>query len=224
MPRVLVIDDQPNLLRSITAALRECEIDAVGAPTLQAADQLMMESFDAVVLDLMLPDGNGLDWLNRLRASGNQIPVMVLTARDSVSDRVKGLDNGADDYLVKPFALEELLARARALLRRESRDNATSLSAGDVHVDLLNRTVRRNNEEIDLQPRQFELLVYLMRHANETVTREMIAAAVWREPTTTWTNVIEVHINQLRKRLELPGREAILHTVRGKGYQLGDLP
>jgi DNA-binding response OmpR family regulator len=135
---------------------------------------------------------------------------------------VAGLDAGADDYLVKPFALDELLARIRALLRRDAQTSRTQLSFNDLTVDLVARTARRGSRTISLQNRQLELLAYLMAHANQVVTREMIARDVWKESTATWTNVIEVQINQLRKKLEQPDQPAILHTVRGQGYLLGD--
>ena len=184
----------------------------------------MSAAIGLVVLDLMLPDGNGLDWLAALRQAGNRTPVLILTARDSIPDRVAGLDQGADDYLVKPFALDELLARIRALLRRDAHPGAAALTVGGLSVDLLARVATRDAQPLELQNRQFELLVYLMRHANQVVTREMIARDVWKESTTTWTNVIEVHINQLRKQLDRAGQPALLHTVRGQGYLLGDRP
>jgi DNA-binding response OmpR family regulator len=149
---------------------------------------------------------------------------LILTARDAVEDRVAGLDTGADDYLIKPFSLEELVARVRALVRREQRTHSTVLHYGDLTANLMSRTATRAGEQLLLQNRQFELLVYLMKHVNEIVTREMIARDVWKEPTATWTNVIEVQINQLRKKLEIYGRPAILHTLRNKGYVLGDSP
>jgi DNA-binding response OmpR family regulator len=224
MPHILVIEDQKNLLRSITQALRESGYEADGADTLGAANRLMSPTIDLVVLDLMLPDGAGMEWLSQQRSAGIAMPVLVLTARDAIEDRVAGLDAGADDYLVKPFALDELMARIRALLRRDSRSGRTILYYGNVTVDLVARTARRGSELIPLQNRQLELLAYLIAHANEVVTREMIAREVWKETTATWTNVIEVQINQLRKKLDTPGQPPILHTVRGQGYLLGDVP
>jgi len=222
MPRILVVEDHPNLLRSITQALCESGFDAIPAATLQFATNEFSSEVDLVILDLMLPDGNGLDWLSKLRAVGNAVPVLVLTARDSISDRVHGLDTGADDYLIKPFAFDELLARVRALLRRETRQVISTLVVAALQVDLVTRKVFRAKEQIELQPRQFELLAFLMTYSGQIVTREMIAASVWKDSSATWTNVIEVHMNQLRKKLESPDRPAILHTVRGKGYRLGD--
>ena len=142
-----------------------------------------------------------------------------------VEDRVRGLDCGADDYLVKPFSIDELLARVWALLRRlipETRNEVRMLQIQDIQVDLMARTVLRNGRPIELEPRQFELLVFLMQNRNQIVTREMIAASVWKQPEATWTNVVEFYINHLRKKLELPGTTPLLQTVRGKGYRLGD--
>jgi DNA-binding response OmpR family regulator len=222
MARILVIEDQRNLLRSVTRALAEAGFEPLAAETLEAATRQISPQIDLVVLDLMLPDGSGLDWIVERRGLGDNTPILVLTARDSIEDRVAGLDAGADDYLVKPFALDELLARIRALLRRDAQTSRTQLSFNDLTVDLVARTARRGSRTISLQNRQLELLAYLMAHANQVVTREMIARDVWKESTATWTNVIEVQINQLRKKLEQPDQPAILHTVRGQGYLLGD--
>jgi len=225
MFRVLVVEDQPNLLRSIATAIAEVGFDPQIAATLAEATARLTTEPDLVILDIMLPDGSGLDWLQSLRANANETPVLLLTARDSIQDRVTGLDCGADDYLIKPFSIDELLARMRALLRRrntESRTETSRLEFHDLRVDLMARTVLRGNRIIELQPRQFELLVFLMRNQNQIVTREMIAENVWKQPEATWTNVIEVHINHLRKKLESPDCPAILQTVRGRGYRLGD--
>ncbi len=222
MPRILVIEDHPNLLRSITQALCESGFEAIPAATLQLATNEFSSDVDLVILDLMLPDGHGLDWLGNLRATGSAVSVLVLTARDSITDRVHGLDKGADDYLIKPFAFDELLARVRALLRRETRQMISTLVVADLQIDLVARKVFRAKEQIELQPRQFDLLAFLMTYSGQIVTREMIATGVWKDSSATWTNVIEVHVNQLRKKLESPDQPAILHTVRGKGYRLGD--
>jgi len=225
MSRVLVVEDQPNLLRSIVSATTEAGFVVVGASTLAEATEQFSSAPDLVILDIMLPDGSGLDWLKCRRIENNDVPVLLLTARDSIEDRVRGLDCGADDYLVKPFSIDELLARVRALLRRrmpELRSDTHVLQILDIQVDLMSRTVLRGGRSIELQPRQFELLVFLIQNRNQIVTREMIAASVWKQSDATWTNVIEVHINHLRKKLELPGCTPILQTIRGKGYRLGD--
>lgn len=224
MSSILVIEDEPRLLRSVLKSLGENGFEAAGAETLAQASDVEISDFQLVVLDLMLPDGDGVEWLKSLRGRGIQTPTLILTARDTVADRVAGLDAGADDYLIKPFALDELLARVRALLRRGHLDQVGVLSVGSLTADLIARTAMRDHQQLNLQNRQFELLVYLMQHANQIVTREMIARDVWRETTATWTNVIEVHINHLRRELEAPGRPVVLHTVRGQGYLLGELP
>jgi DNA-binding response OmpR family regulator len=146
---------------------------------------------------------------------------LILSPRDSIDDRVQGLDAGADDYLVKPFSFNELLARLRALLRRRSLEQQSVLYVEGLEIDLLRRVAFRDGRPLELSNRQFELLTYLMQNAHAVVTREMIARDVWKEPTATWTNVIEVHVAQLRRKIEHPGLPTLLHTVRGQGYQLG---
>ncbi len=224
MSHILIIEDELRLLRSVVRTLEESGYTTSSALSLAAANQFLVPSVDLVVLDLMLPDGSGLDWLSQRRAEGCRTPVLILTARDAVPDRVAGLNSGADDYLVKPFSLDELLARIRAQLRRDANPSSHLLSVGPLTVNLLTRMATRDGIPLELQNRQLELLLLLMRNANEVVSREMIAREVWKEPTATWTNVIEVHITQLRKQLEGNGRPPILHTVRGRGYVLGDAP
>ncbi|MCX7421675.1 MAG: response regulator transcription factor [Planctomycetia bacterium] len=225
MARLLVVEDQNSLLLSLQKGLEEeghTVLTAIGGS--EAYLIAKREPLDAVILDLMLPDGSGLSTLRRLRDEGFVKPVLIVTARDSLEDRVIGLDSGADDYLVKPFAFAELLARLRALLRRNFTANETVLRYDNLEFDLLARTVKRGGEELELTRRQFELLEYLLRHKDEIVTREMPARDVWKAATATWTNVIEVQLNQLRKRIEREGWKPIVHTVRGEGYQLGDAP
>jgi two-component system, OmpR family, copper resistance phosphate regulon response regulator CusR len=175
-----------------------------------------------LVLDLMLPGRDGLRVLRDLRAAGFTRPVLLLTARDAVEDRVRGLDAGADDYLVKPFAFAELVARLRALLRRPRTDRDVVLRAADLEVDLLARRAVRAGVELGLTAREFELLAFLLRHKDETVTRDMLAREVWREPDGVLSNVIEVAVNALRRKVERPGERQLIHTVRGVGYALRD--
>jgi DNA-binding response OmpR family regulator len=190
--------------------------------------QQMIESasppVDAVVLDLMLPDLDGLQVLREMRARHFEQPVLIVTARDAVEDRVAGLDAGADDYLVKPFSFAELVARLRALFRRSTRARSPLLHVLDLELDLYSRRVARAGREVQLTQRQFDLLAFLMQHPHETVTRDMIARGVWRETTATWTNVIDVQINQIRKKVERPDLPAIVHTIRGEGYLVGVRP
>jgi DNA-binding response OmpR family regulator len=225
MPRVLVIEDERKILRSLERGLQaegyEVAIAATGEDGYRLA---ATQAFDCVVLDLLLPSRGGLEILADLRRSGSAVPVLILTARDAVEDRVAGLDAGADDYLVKPFAFAELLARLRALLRRDRADRETVLRANDLEVDLLSRRVVRGGSTINLTHREFEVLVYLLRHKNSIVTRDMLGRDVWREPNHALTNVIEVYITMLRRKLEGPGRRPLIHTLRGVGYSLRDEP
>ncbi len=223
MARLLVVEDQEPLLLSLKRGLEEEGHDVLASSTGREGFRLASrEPLDAAILDLMLPDGDGLDLLQRLRGNGFVKPILVVTARDSIQDRIVGLDRGADDYLIKPFDFGELLARLRALLRRNFSSAETVLRHDNLDMDLLTRRAVRDGEELDLTGRQFELLEYLLQHKNQVVARDAIARAVWKASTATWTNVIEVQINQLRKKLERPEWKPILHTIRGEGYLLGD--
>jgi DNA-binding response OmpR family regulator len=223
MPRLLVIEDQKKLLGSLQRGLEEEGYEVVTAATgEQGYYAATTEDFDAVVLDLMLPGRHGLTVLHDLRANGFARPVLILTARDTVEDRVAGLDTGADDYLVKPFAFAELLARLRALLRRGVPGRELFLRADDLEMDLLARRVVRGGVELDLTRREFELLEFLLRHKNTTVTRDMLAREVWKDAGGMLTNTIDVYVNLLRKKVERPGGKQLIHTVRGVGYALRD--
>jgi DNA-binding response OmpR family regulator len=223
MSRVLVIEDQKKLLNTLQRGLEEEGYEVVAASTgEQGYYAATTEDFDAVVLDLMLPGRQGLQVLRDLRANGFARPVLILTARDTVEDRVSGLDTGADDYLVKPFAFAELLARLRALLRRGAQGIELFLRAADLEMDLLARRVVRGGVELDLTRREYELLEYLLRHRNATVTREMIARDVWRDAGGMLTNTIDVYVTLLRKKVERAGSQQLIHTVRGVGYALRD--
>jgi two-component system copper resistance phosphate regulon response regulator CusR len=223
MPRVLIVEDQKKLLTSLQRGLEEEGYEVIGASTGEDGYyQATTADFDLVVLDVMLPKRNGMQVLGDLRQRGFSKPVLMLTARDGIDDRVRGLDAGADDYLVKPFAFAELLARIRALLRRDSTDRELVLRAGTLEVSLLSRRVVRDGEDVDLTRREFELLEYLLRHKNTTVTRDMIGRDVWKEPSGSLTNVIDVYIKTLRKKIERPTARQLIHTVRGVGYVLRD--
>ena len=224
--RVLVVEDDRHTREFIERALRESgyTVDAVG----NGRDGLFMattEPFDLIVLDRMLPTVDGLTILRTLRASKISTPVLVLSALGEVDDRVDGLRAGGDDYLVKPFALAELLARIEALLRRprsvEQSSETTLLRIADLELDRLKRTVRRGERRIDLQPKEFQLLEYLMRHHDQVVTRTMLLEAVWDYHFDPKTNVIDVHISNLRQKVDKDARHALIHTVRGVGYRLG---
>jgi DNA-binding response OmpR family regulator len=219
VPRVLVIEDERKVLRGLERGLQEAGYEVVIASNGDTGYELAMSrKFDCLVLDLMLPGRDGLSLLEDLRRQGRTVPVLILTARDAEEDRVLGLDVGGDDYLVKPFGLAELLARLRALLRRGRPDRETVLRAGDLEMDLLHRRVTRGGAEFSLTPREFELLDYLLRHKNGVVTRDMLGRDVWKEPAHALTNVIDVYINFLRGKIDLPNRPSLIETIRGVGY------
>lgn len=223
MPKILIIEDDSKTANAIRTGLRGEGYDAAVARTGEDGFfQLNAETFDLVVLDWMLPGRDGIEILKTIRARGTRTPVLLLTARDSVEDRVVGLDSGADDYLMKPFAFAELLARLRALLRRVGDTETLRKQIGDLVLDVENRRVMRGPHEIAVTPREFELLSYLLRHHGQTVTRQMLAKDVWREPhrATPLDNVIDVHVAHLRRKIDEGQRAKLIHTVRGVGFVL----
>lgn len=224
MTRVLVIEDQEKLRRNLSQdlAAHGYEVVAVGTGE-DGYKRATEERFDALVLDLKLPGRDGLSILADLRKAGFSSPVLILTAQDSVEERVQGLDAGADDYLVKPFAHAELLARLRALLRRSSPAQEFVLRCGDLAMDVVARRVERAGVDVDLTVREFELLEYLLRHKNSNVTREKLARDVWKEPAGVITNVIDVCVNGLRRKIEQADQPSLIQTVRGVGYAVRDL-
>jgi two-component system, OmpR family, copper resistance phosphate regulon response regulator CusR len=223
MSQILVVEDQKRLSASLRRGLEEEGYAVATAATGEDGYYLATtQGCDVIVLDLNLPGRDGLQILADLRAHGFGKPVLILTSRDAVEDRVTGLDAGADDYLIKPFAFAELLARLRTLLRRNVSDRELFLRADNLEMDLLPHRVVRNGVELELGKREFELLEYLLRHKNQTVTRDMLGREVWKEPDGMWTNVIEVCVNSLRKKIEQPGERQLIHTVRGVGYALRD--
>lgn len=221
--RLLVIEDEAKIARALREGLEGEHYEVAVARTGEEGFfRANAEVFDLIVLDLMLPGRDGIEVLTTLRRRGMQTPVLILTAKDAVEDRVFGLDSGADDYLVKPFAFPELLARIRALLRRDRIDQALRLKAGDLEMDLVTRKVTRGNQMLDLTAREFELLEYLLRHQNQLVSREMLTRDVWKEPAraTPLDNVIDVHIARLRKKVDQGFPLKLIHTVRGVGFIL----
>ncbi len=219
--RVLVVDDDPAVCASIDRALRLESYDVETAGTGQRAlEALAISAPDAVVLDLQLPDIDGLEVCRRLRALGDDTPILMLTARDAIDDRVQGLDAGADDYLVKPFALAELLARLRALLRRRSDGDGEVLRFGDLSLDLGTREARRGDRAFTLTRIEFDLLELFLRHPRQVLTREIILERVWGYDFDSGTNSLAVYIGYLRRKTEAEGEERYIHTVRGVGYAL----
>jgi DNA-binding response OmpR family regulator len=225
MPRVLVVEDQEKLRRNLEQVLTAAGYDAHVAATGDAGYRIATaEPFDALILDLTLPGRDGLQILADLRARGFNQPILILTARDAIEDRVAGLDSGADDYLIKPFAHAELLARLRALLRRSQAPAELVLRCEDLEMDLVARRVVRGGKEIELSQREYALLEYLLRNKNSVVTREMLARDVWKEPAGVMTNAIEVCINSVRKKIESAETRPLIRTVRGVGYAVGEVP
>ncbi len=221
--RVLVIEDDRDVAGFVLKGLREA--GHVAEHVDNGRDGLFMaagEPFDAIILDRMLPGGiDGLRVLETLRGQDNHTPVLFLSAMAQVDDRVRGLKAGGDDYLTKPFAFSELLARVEALARRgRNAGPETKLVVGDLEMDLLSRTVRRQGQKIDLQPREFRLLEYLMRHASQVVTRTMLLEGVWDYHFDPQTNVIDVHVSRLRQKIDKPFSTPMIHTVRSAGYML----
>ena len=216
---VLVVEDDEVLGRALKKGLDESAYGCTWARDGRSGlDLALAQKTDAIILDLMLPDLPGLDLLRQVREQGIQTPVLVLTALGSVDERVVGLQAGADDYLVKPFAFPELLARLSAITRRSVQLNSMQMVAGPLTLDLSTRRVAREGHEIDLTPTEFNLLEFLLRHAGRVVTRRMLCEHLWEADWEGVTNVIEVHINRLRSKIDRDFDEPLLHTVRGRGY------
>jgi two-component system copper resistance phosphate regulon response regulator CusR len=221
--RILVVEDEQKVANALREGLQGERYDVVVERTGEGAFfRMTTEQFDAILLDLTLPGRDGLEILKAIRERGLKTPVLVLTARDTLQDRVIGLDSGADDYLIKPFAFAELLARIRALVRRGRVAEAPRLSAGDLDVELITRKVTRAGQPIELTVREFELLEYLLRHQGQVVSRELLARDVWKETarTTPLDNVIDVHIARLRRKVDADQPARLIHTVRGVGFML----
>lgn len=221
--QILVIEDEPK----VAEALREgLEAEHYDVTVVHRGEDGFYEAsartFDLIVLDLMLPGRSGIDVLRTLRRQDVQTPVLILTAKDAVEDRVTGLDSGADDYLVKPFAFPELLARIRALLRRGRTDERLRFQCADLEMDLTTHAATRQGDDLDLTPREFELLEYLLRHKEHVVSREMLARDVWEqtERATPIDNVIDVQVARLRRKVDDPYDGSLIHTVRGVGFVL----
>lgn len=221
--RILLVEDDPTVAGFVVKGLKEA--GHIVEHSDNGRDGLFLaasETFDAIILDRMLPGGiDGIRLLETLRSQNNTTPVLLLSALSQVDDRVAGLKAGGDDYLTKPFAFSELLARVDALTRRGKTDGPqTKLLVGDLEMDLLSRMVRRNGAKIDLQPREFRLLEYLMRHAGQVVTRTMLLEGVWDYHFDPQTNVIDVHVSRLRQKIDKPYPTPLIHTIRNAGYML----
>jgi two-component system response regulator MprA len=219
--KILVIDDDPAVRASLERALRLEGYEVATAPDGGGGlESLALAPPDVVVLDLGLPDIDGLEVCKRMRAAKDATPVLMLTARDAVNDRVQGLDAGADDYLVKPFALAELLARLRALLRRQSGEEGEVLRFGDLQLDLGTREARRDDREFSLTRIEFDLLELFLRHPRQVLTRDLILERVWGYDFDSGTNSLAVYVGYLRRKTEIGDETRYIHTVRGVGYVL----
>jgi DNA-binding response OmpR family regulator len=219
--KVLIVEDQKRLALLLKQGLTEraYTVNWVGSCS-EARDALCDTSYDLIILDLGLPDGDGLDLLREWRQAGFKEPVLILSARDAIQDRVKGLDLGADDYLSKPFSMEELLARVRSQLRRQSDVKETVLTHAGMRLDLLNQTAHLNGQPIDLTRREFALLEIFMHNPGRILTRTLISEKIWASHFDVDTNLLDVYMSRLRTKLEKPAEKPLFKTVRGVGYQL----
>ena len=219
--RILVVDDDRRLCAIIKRGLLE-EAYAVDLAYDGEEGEYLTEvnPYDLIILDIMLPSKDGIEICHELRAKGINTPVLMLTAKDAVEDRVRGLDTGADDYLVKPFAFNELLARMRALLRRDGIPRSPELKVGDLTLDTLTRRVRRGQRSIELTTKEYVVLEYLMRHPDAVVTRTMIEEHAWDYDFDSLSNLVDVYVNRLRRKIDNEGEESLIRTVRGAGYRL----
>lgn len=218
---LLIVEDDEVMGKALAKGCREAGHECTWLKNGREAGELMRtHSFDAVLLDIMLPGQTGLELLSQYRAAGHRTPVIMLTALGSVEERVAGLQAGADDYLVKPFAMAELLARLEAVCRRAGNRPSTVLQVGELSLDLSNRRVRRGEQELELTPTEFSMLELLMRYAGQVVTRKMLCEHLWESDWEGTTNVIEVHVNRLRNKLDKLFKAPLIHTVRGRGYAL----
>lgn len=223
---LLVVEDDPNVAESLVRGLREAGFSAATVDRLAAADQNLAQGTPAlIVLDLNLPDGDGRAWLRRVRREGHRMPVVILTARDTLPERVAGLEDGADDYLTKPFAFAELLARIRARLRTAAQQSADDVAkVGDLDIDLRHRQVRRAGRQIELTAREFDVLALLAQWRGQPVSRDLLAGEVWKvnRRLTPLDNVIDVHLSHLREKIDGGRTDKLIRTVRGVGFLLAE--
>jgi len=220
--KILIVEDEKKIASFIKRGLtEEGYIVNTAYDGLEALNATLKNEYDLIVLDIMLPKMDGIELCLSLRKNNFKNPILMLTAKDQLEDKIKGLDSGADDYLTKPFAFEELLARIRALLRKSNNQISNILKVEDLEMDLITHKVKRGDKEIALTLKEFTLLEFLMRHPNQIITRNMIAEHVWDINFDTGTNIIDVYINYLRKKIDTEGKKKLIHTIRGRGYMIG---
>ena len=224
--RVLIVEDEVRLARNVAKALEETASFAVDISTdgEDGQHQALSSPYDLIILDLMLPKVGGLDILNRLRRDGSRVPVLILTARDTAGDIIKGLNTGSDDYLTKPFDMGELIARCRALIRRHYDRPDPVVSVGSLSLDTASRVVTLNERPVSLPAMEYRLLEYLMLRAGQVVTKEEIIEHLYDFDAEKFSNVVEVYVSALRKKLDPGPPHRLIHTVRGQGYLVGDMP
>jgi len=220
--RILLVEDDSELASVLVVGLSEHGFHVVREATFDdARSRTLLGTFDVIILDILLPGGNGFELCRMIRRRGIGTPVLMLTARDTVDDRVRGLDAGADDYLTKPFAFRELVARLHALSRRPPTQVREVVTIADLQVDLRGHRVRRHGEDIELTAKEFALLEFLVRHHDQVVSRAAISAHVWDENHDPFTNVLEVLVRRLRRKIDDPFEQKLIHTMRGVGYRFG---
>jgi len=219
--KVLIVEDETKISDFLQAGLTEDGFSVTVAPNgATASSKAQTDSFSAYIIDIMLPDTDGIELCRHLRDDGIIAPIMILTAKDALADKVNAFSAGADDYLTKPFEYQELLARLRALIRKTQGYPRSTIAIADLTIEPNTRMVRRGNEVIDLSKKEYRLLEYLARHHDRLVTREMISKSVWECDTNTYTNIIDVFINYLRKKVDTKSETKLIHTIRGKGFIL----
>lgn len=219
--KILLVEDDERLLATTQAQLEKAGFGVDAASSVEECFyQIEVNSYDCIVLDINLPDGNGFEVCNSLRQQHNSTPILIMTARDAVSDKVKGLDLGADDYVLKPVAAAELTSRIKALIRRNSKIPLPILTIGDLVINPQTKRVSRAGQEISLPMKEFSVLELLARHSDEVVTRTMLMEHVWGSDFETFSNVVDVYIRNLRKKIDTAGSPKLLHTIRGGGYSL----
>lgn len=221
--KILIIEDDRSLLENTQTQFMKA---GFGVDTAAAAEEglsfLDVNEYDSIVLDINLPDGNGFEICEKVRKQENTTPIIIMTARDAVSDKIKGLDLGADDYVLKPVDSQELIARVKALIRRNSKKPLPVLTIGDLEIDTQTRRVVRFGTEIELPSKEFAVLELLARHSDEVVTRSMLMEHVWGSDFETFSNVVDVYIKNLRKKIDAGSQKKLIHTIRGGGYSLSD--